>query len=473
MERLTGLASKTLFLMAFLMCTFTSCEKDPGNEPGSDLGQLEFNFSSDDLQESLKSTVDGDSTENGDFAYYKLLISVVDEDGVVVLDKEAVSLYKFWDGFISEKVELKEGTYTLTEFMIINSNGEVVFATPKEGSPLAYLVEKPLPVNFIIEASDVTGLRIEVIPVGDHPPEDFGYVNFGIGIVRPLAFFTAAYINHPLIMAPSRFIEANLDVYDPEGKYYEFKLEAKVNELVIKGLRGNYIFLLKTDDYEKKFMFSYRELKMSSEDNPLLLPIGDNSGIYEMEFMASPDTTMDAMITDLNGNENFGDHPMFSASFKSEPILTVMRTTRSLMYYDIRRYLPKSATIKKVQLTLTVTGDIYTMQQQNTDMLPMYTGVFKQIVEEWKEEGVTWNNQPETTDANKVIIYYNPWIDFNKRTYDITRLFVPVDKANYPNYGFMFTHYPENISGGIEFGSSDAKNRDDRPVFKVYYTLPL
>ncbi len=471
MKKMVILSFKTLFLMALLVFGFSSCEKH--EETGTDPGRLEFSLAADDLQDNLKSTIVND--DSSVYQPYKLLISVEDGNGNLVLDKEPVPIYKFWDGFISSTVELMEGSYSLTEFMVVNSDGEIVFATPKEGSPLAYLVEKPLPVPFEISANALTGLRIDVIPVGTHPPEDFGYVGFGISIVNPFTFYTAAYINNPLIMAPSKFVEGRLDIYDPSGKHYEFKLEAVVNELVIRALSGRYVFVVKTNAYEKKFMFDLEELKMTSPENPLLLPIGDHGGIYEMEIPATPDATADALITDLNANENFGDHAMFAGSFKSEPVLTVMRTTRSLMYMDIPRLVPKSATIAKVELTLTVTGNIYMMQTgTSTDATrPKYMGVLKQVIEEWKEEGVTWNNQPETTEANQVFIHYNPWINSTKRTYDVTRLFVPVDKVNLPNHGFMFMHYPEDLPGGIEFGSSDAKEEDDRPMFRVYYTLPL
>lgn len=466
MKKAIILATKTLFLSALLLFAFSSCEKPI--EPENNSGQLKFTFSASDFQNNLKSATDKDST-----VVYTLLVTIKDKDGNLVLDTEPVELYKFSDGFVSKKIELKEGSYSLTEFMVVNSDAEVMYATPKEGAPLAYLVNKPLPVGFIINANSSVGLRVEVIPVGNHPPEDFGYISFGISIVKPLTFYTAAYINNPIIMAPSRFVKAQLDIYDPEGKQYQFKLEAKVNKLVIKAMRGKYVFVVKTEAYEKKFMFGWEDLIKTSAEEPLLLPLGDNSGIRELLIRTSPENTKDALITNLDGDTNFGDHVLFAASFKSEPVLTVMRTTRSVMYTDIRRQLPKSATIIKVELELTVTGIIYTMQTDATDYRPMYTGVLRQVVEEWKEEGVTWNNQPKTVEANQVIIYYNPWIDFNKRIYDITPLFVPVDKINVPNYGFMLSHYPEDIPGGIEFGSSDAKNEDYRPLFKVYYTLPM
>ncbi len=461
-------ASKSFFLLAMIVFTFSSCKQY--DEQKDVPGNLEFTFLANDFQDGLKSAA-SDTSEN---LRYHLLISVMDEDSNMVLDKEMVPLYKFSSQFVSKKVKLKQGVYTLTEFMVLNPVGEVIFATPKRGASLAYLVKKPLPFGFKIIAGAATGLRVEVIPVGNHTPEDFGYVSFGVHVVNPLRLYTAAYINNPMIMTPSNLVSAKLAIYGPDGWKYEFRLEPKVNELIIRGHHGKYVFVVTKDSLKKKFIFWLKDLRMSSPEKPLLLPIGDHAGVKEMIIKTDPDATADALITNLDADKNFGDHKLFAASFKSEPVLTVMRTTRSLMYMDIRRYLPKSATIKRVELILHVIGEIYPMKSNSdsSSVVPLYRGVLRQITEPWKESEVTWKNQPKTISANQVFIDYHPWIDCTIRTYNVTSLFVPIDKINAPNFGFMLMHHPENLPGGVEFGSSDAGRPEVRPWFKVYYTLP-
>ena len=477
MEKFMTAASKTIVLLGFLMFTFTYCEQadDPVNNPGNEPGHLEFNLGAGSLEDDLKSGAsDDEQSDSSKYVGYQLLISVMDENGELVFDKEPIPIYKFWDGFISKKIELQEGSYTLTEFMVANSDGEVIYATPVEGSALDYLVAQPLPIDFEITANTLTGLNVEVIPVGDHTPEDFGYVKFVVHIVKPLTFYVAAYINNPTTMAPGAYVEAKLTVTDPKGKEYEFDLEASVNELVVKHHGGKFTFVVETDDHKEKFLFYYVEMKKSTMDDPLLLPLGIEGELIEMTFVANSDSTSDALITDLEPDDNFGGHPMFAASFVPVPNSTYERIRRSLMYVDLWDYLPKSATVKKVNITLTVTGDIFPMDSVSYTNYesPLYRGVLKQIVSEWEEDEVTWNNQPKTIEANQVFINYDPWIDCNMRTYDITSLFVPVDKVNCPNHGFMFMHCPESKVGGIEFGSSDCKTDGNLPVFTVLYSLP-
>ena len=74
--------------------------------------------------------------------------------------------------------------------MVINPSGEVVFASPLAGSPLAYLVNRPLPFNFNIIPNQVTRVVPEVLAVGDQTPDQFGYASFGVQIIKPLDFWT-------------------------------------------------------------------------------------------------------------------------------------------------------------------------------------------------------------------------------------------------------------------------------------------
>ena len=120
------------------------------------------------------------------------MVSVEDTEGNPVLTDELIPVYLFGTGFISEEVEMDAGDYILTKFMVINPAGEVIFATPVEGSPLAYLVDDPLPISFSIAGGTATMIAPELLPVGNYDPGDFGYISFGGQIIKPLGFFVMA-----------------------------------------------------------------------------------------------------------------------------------------------------------------------------------------------------------------------------------------------------------------------------------------
>jgi hypothetical protein len=112
------------------------------------------------------------------------LVSIMDANGELVYDKETLPLYRFGDELITKSLKLRVGKFSLVEFMLTDSSGTVLWATPKEGSPLAHLVRQPLPKDFRVGANETTRLPVEVVRVGSHPPQDFGYVAFDIHFVK-------------------------------------------------------------------------------------------------------------------------------------------------------------------------------------------------------------------------------------------------------------------------------------------------
>jgi len=214
----------------------------------------------------------------------------------------------------------------------------------------------------------------------------------------------------------------------------------------------------------------------TTRDNPLVLKIpGDSNEWKVLVLQPGPNEGKDAMISNLEPDKNFGDHKYFEATFLSEPILTVMRSNRSLIWFD-RNALPKSAIIKKVTLQLfydiPVPFDtIYYLT--NTDPstgIACYGGVLQQIVEPWEEYKVTWNTQPETIEANQVFI--RPFIrNVNFIIVDVTRLFVPLQEIAAPNYGMFFRLWPTERFPGFRFASSDYDVPSMRPKLTIYYTI--
>lgn len=112
------------------------------------------------------------------------LVTIKDQNGALIYDKEYLPVYKFGDQFTTKSLKIPVGKFQLTEFMLVDSMGVVLWATPVEGSNLAHLVRKPLPIAFDVVADQTTSLPIQVVRVRDHRPGDFGYINFDIGFVE-------------------------------------------------------------------------------------------------------------------------------------------------------------------------------------------------------------------------------------------------------------------------------------------------
>jgi hypothetical protein len=458
---LTTLAVSSVFV-------FYSCEKNTIDSTAK--GTAEFSIS---LPGDV-GTKSASSPDSGTISY-QLMISVEDMEGHAILTDKLIPLYTFGTGFVSENVEIKTGEFKLTKFMVINPSGVVVYAAPKEGSPLAYLSTRPLPFNFNIFPNQITRILPEVLAVGDQTPDQFGYATFGVQIIKPLEFWTVCFIDNPLIMAPIQFTTAKLTVSAPDGWHYTFQLQAAVNHFVIRGGSEVYTFVLEKEGYlSQKRQIGAKDLLATNKENPLVLKIPWDSQYKTLSLQPGPEKGKDAMVSNLEPEKNFGDHKYFEATFLTEPVLTVMRSNRSLIYFNLDT-LPKSAIIKKVTLRLTYDLPIPFNSSYQTDTYPSagimwYGGVFQQVVEPWDENTVTWNTQPKTTETNQVFV--PPFIrNTNVLEYDVTRLFVPVAATSVPNHGILFKLWPVEKFPGFRFASSDYATANMRPKLTIFYTL--
>ena len=456
------------FLALILLIVLNSCEKKTGTDSNV-TGMAEFTFSTGSQSGAARS-----GTADSSMMSYQLMVSIEDLKGNPVLTDKMIPVYAFGTGFMSAKLELKAGEYNLTKFIVIDPAGTVIYASPVEGSPLAYIANDPLPVFFTIMPDQVTDIAPEVVVVGNYTPGDFGYANFGVQIIRPLAFYAICFLDNPLIMAPTQITDARLTITSMDGWSYTFYLKAEINHLVIRGGSEYYTFLLEKEGYASQTLkFSAGELMDASANNPLALRIPWGPQYNVMEIQPGPVNGKDAMISNLEPDRNFGDYKYFEATFLSEPVLTVMRSNRSLIAFDFDT-LPKAATIQKVTLRLTydvpIPFDSTYITPDPTTGIAFYGAVLQQIIEPWDEHKVTWNTQPRTIEMNQAFVY--PFIkNSNFIDVDVTSLYVNPSASALPFYGLMFRLWPDDMFPGFRFASSDYEVASMRPKLIIYYTL--
>ncbi len=124
----------TLIAVTAMALSWPSCKHEEQN------GTLQFGMQLSDDSVLKSATVDRNVSE--------ALITIVGMDGQMIYDKEPLQLLKFGDQYITRLLELPVGEFKLTEFMLIDSSGTVLWATPVEGSNLAHLVKDPASGTF-------------------------------------------------------------------------------------------------------------------------------------------------------------------------------------------------------------------------------------------------------------------------------------------------------------------------------------
>ena len=137
------------FLIPLTFLGIWSCESRNDDFAGKGNAEFSLNMPEEDAKSSSGSLDDG-------IMSYHIMVSIEDKEGNSVISDSLVPVYAFGTGFTSENVELETGDYNLTKFLVINPTGTVMYASPVEGSPLAYLVNDPLPLSFSIRTDLVT-----------------------------------------------------------------------------------------------------------------------------------------------------------------------------------------------------------------------------------------------------------------------------------------------------------------------------
>ncbi|MEQ8811076.1 MAG: hypothetical protein RIE59_18545, partial [Imperialibacter sp.] len=117
--------SKLLGLF-ILISVITGCSGDDSGQPH---GVGEISFSPKFGNESGSGRMLGLT----DAAF--ILITIKQDDGSsTAYSTSKIELYQLNGEFISQKISLPVGSYSLTEFLVLDADNNIIYATPEEGS---------------------------------------------------------------------------------------------------------------------------------------------------------------------------------------------------------------------------------------------------------------------------------------------------------------------------------------------------
>jgi hypothetical protein len=133
--------------------------------------QLTFSFTTEENNGSRTTPVDLPGSTS-------ILISLETNSGAVVLEQLQMSLRKEGETYVSEPLDLPVGNYKVTDFLIVDDGLDVLYATPRKGSPLSAEIAQSLPYSFISAKQGVSDIRIQVLDARMKPARNFGYSSF-------------------------------------------------------------------------------------------------------------------------------------------------------------------------------------------------------------------------------------------------------------------------------------------------------
>jgi hypothetical protein len=283
------LKSKILFFSA-LVFTITSCHK----EEGVTSGKVEFSI--------LSKSISGGRV----MSLGAVILSVEDANGNSIFERKSLTLYSFGDQYLSEPVSLPKGNFKLTEFLVVDTNNTVIYATPLEGSPLAYLVSDPLPIDFSIAKDQTTKVSPEVIKVDGQSGLDFGYATFSFNIVNTIQFsigvlaYNKQTTNFELTNSHLT-ITANVPLFDND-------LPAVTNDIRVKDGYDTYTLTVTKPGYlTSQKTYSAAELKSYTGKAPIVVTLLSESlsnGL--LAYYPFSGNAMDATLNNYNGTLHGG-----------------------------------------------------------------------------------------------------------------------------------------------------------------------
>jgi hypothetical protein len=244
----------TVSLLTFFM---QACTDEPAIPAGNE--KVQFTFS------QPSTAVEGGRLTSQLPDGASLRISITDPAGHAVVTNQTVNILRMGEAYVTEPLELKPSNYIITDFLIVKDS-EVLFATPKRGSPLAASVEHALPFSFKVSKNEVTSIDMQVVDAKTKQPEDFGYASFDIDVVNPFEVSVFIYQNGKALLTT-----ATAYILDDTTVVKTYSLQAKTNIISFTG-DPDKIYTLKIQkssygQYTKEF--SYTTLKDELAGKPL------------------------------------------------------------------------------------------------------------------------------------------------------------------------------------------------------------
>ncbi|RKE03234.1 formylglycine-generating enzyme family protein [Marinifilum flexuosum] len=221
----------------------SSCSEDD-SESTEGFGSIEFAV---DLSEA--STLKSVEDING------LVISIVDVDNNIIYGKEELEVFHFNGSYIAGPISLREGNYSLTEFFLVDKNNNIIYASPKDGSELDYLVEKPLNIEFEVKTDEVLKLSPEVLSTESFDAADFGYTSFGF-IVKEFFDFSLSTFTYNKNVMNFELAQSSIKITSDDSLLYSGDLKAETNTIRISDEFENYNIQITKEGFNT-FHYSY------------------------------------------------------------------------------------------------------------------------------------------------------------------------------------------------------------------------
>jgi uncharacterized protein (TIGR02145 family) len=220
----------------------------------------------------------------------QIMVTIEDDKGVVVANKVTIDLILFNGSYISKPLVLGNGNYVLKEFLVLDAQSAVQYATPTAGSALAYLVQTALPQSFTVAKDKLTNMIPQVVNVANKKAGDFGYLSFNFTVVETLDFNIAVFAFNTAT-ASFDLIASEVTVKNGTTQMFKGTVPATIDAIsILDEKAGTYTLEVAQTGYKTYTnTYTYDALKAALKD-PINIVLEEDA------------TPVAATVTDIDGN---------------------------------------------------------------------------------------------------------------------------------------------------------------------------
>ncbi|HEX8039478.1 MAG TPA: PKD domain-containing protein [Chryseosolibacter sp.] len=191
----------------------------------------------------------------------RLVVSIESQNGQTILDNQEIEFDAGENAFSTRPLDLGYGNYRITEFSVVNENDDILYAAPKEASPLSSSVQHPLDYQFSLMSGSTQGLHVRLLDVSRHKPHDFGYHSFKR---------TGRKLNVTVSVKGDRGrTSAEAFIVSKGDTISHYTLRAKMNQVRLPAQVGEDDRIVISKDAYTSASYPLSEILLDSENKPL------------------------------------------------------------------------------------------------------------------------------------------------------------------------------------------------------------
>lgn len=227
------------------------------------------------------------------------------------------------------------------------------------------------------------------------------------------------------------------------------------------------MMILQDENYYRSLLFSSSNNNDINKRPKLTITYSINTPSTDSCVTVTPNVEnwKDACIQNIAPNQNFAnDEDFIAAAWTNSGSLSIMR---SLLKFEIP--VPSNAIITSAKLSLYHYNS--TSNVGHSTLSGSNSCVLKKITSNWDENTLTWNNQPNTTTQNQVLL---PESNNNNQDYtniDITNMVIDFYNNPTTNFGMLLKLENENYYRSLLFASKDCNDMTKRPKIEICYHI--